>query len=151
MVAFPRHQLGFPTSPLGGVTWSETGSGEGAGEAEVAGTNTMLILIPPSCSLEITIPTDNAMRQPVFILLGLALACNALAADVFRRPPGAGPPDDYTENPVYAVGQKVTFTWESDYREFDMLLWNDKLDANTGYHPYTRILRKSVTGRAGFV
>ncbi|CAI0653145.1 unnamed protein product, partial [Colletotrichum noveboracense] len=74
------------------------------------------------------------------LLFSLIFASFAIAEDVFRRPPGPGPTNDYSDNPIYTLGQKVTFMWESDPLS-DIWIWNNKADSTTGDRSSARILQ----------
>ncbi|KAI8244502.1 hypothetical protein K4K57_004903 [Colletotrichum sp. SAR 10_99] len=74
------------------------------------------------------------------LLFSLIFASTAIAEDVFRRPPGPGPTNDYSDNPIYTLGQKVTFVWESDPLS-DIWIWNNKADSTTGDRSWARILQ----------
>ncbi|KAK2728239.1 hypothetical protein CKAH01_11134 [Colletotrichum kahawae] len=80
------------------------------------------------------------MSYLIGLLLTLIIAPFAIAEDVFRRPPGPGPTNDYSDNPIYTLGQNVTFVWESDDLN-DIWIWNNKADSTTGDRSSLRILQ----------
>ncbi|KAF5520625.1 hypothetical protein CGCA056_v007926 [Colletotrichum aenigma] len=80
------------------------------------------------------------MSYLIGLLFSLTFASFAIAEDVFRRPPGPGPTNDYIDNPIYTLGEKVTFVWESDPLN-DIWIWNNKADSTTGDRSSARILQ----------
>ncbi|KAF4474852.1 hypothetical protein CGGC5_v016220 [Colletotrichum fructicola Nara gc5] len=74
------------------------------------------------------------------LLFSLIIASFAIAEDVFRRPPGPGPTNDYSDNPIYTLGERVRFVWESDPLN-DIWIWNNKADSTTGDRSSARILQ----------
>ncbi|KAJ0338712.1 hypothetical protein COL922a_005303 [Colletotrichum nupharicola] len=63
-----------------------------------------------------------------FFCVALAFAQNALAVNQFRRPAADGPTGDYSENPAYEVGKDITFLWDTDFDQIDLVVWSDASD-----------------------
>ncbi|KAF4817811.1 hypothetical protein CGCSCA5_v005447 [Colletotrichum siamense] len=63
-----------------------------------------------------------------FLCVALAFAQNALAVNQFRRPAADGPTGDYSENPAYEVGKDITFLWDTDFDQIDLVVWSDASD-----------------------
>ena len=68
-----------------------------------------------------------------------ALAATVKADSKFSRPPGAGPPGDYRDNPSYDVGEKLDVQWDSDLERMDLRLWQDYPAAGGGNSFYYRL------------
>ncbi|KAF3803916.1 hypothetical protein GCG54_00008419 [Colletotrichum gloeosporioides] len=80
------------------------------------------------------------MSYLIGLLFSLIFVSFAITEDVFRRPPGPGPTNDYSDNPIYTLGEKVRFVWESDPLN-DIWIWNNKADSTTGDRSSARILQ----------
>ncbi|KAF4913914.1 hypothetical protein CGCVW01_v010762 [Colletotrichum viniferum] len=63
-----------------------------------------------------------------FLCVALAFAQNALAVNQFRRPAADGPTGDYSENPAYEAGKDITFLWDTDFDQIDLVVWSDASD-----------------------
>lgn len=46
----------------------------------------------------------------------------------FLNPPTGGPIHDYSQNPVYKLGQTVQLRWATDLNSFSILLWQNDND-----------------------
>ncbi|KAI8244019.1 hypothetical protein K4K57_004922 [Colletotrichum sp. SAR 10_99] len=68
------------------------------------------------------------MQPWPFLCVALAFAQNALAVNQFRRPAADGPTGDYSENPAYEVGKDITFLWDTDFDQIDLVVWSDASD-----------------------
>lgn len=66
--------------------------------------------------------------RSLLVVAALLLAQNALALNRFFNPPANGLTADYADNPVYVVGKEVTFSWETEYDQIDLVLWSDASD-----------------------
>ncbi|KAF6807960.1 hypothetical protein CMUS01_13996 [Colletotrichum musicola] len=66
--------------------------------------------------------------RSLLVVAALVLAQNVLALNRFFNPPANGLATDYTDNPVYVVGKEVTFSWETEYDQIDLVLWSDASD-----------------------
>lgn len=58
----------------------------------------------------------------VAVLLS-AWAAQVESASQFSQPPGAGPPNNYRDNPTYEIGERVDLQWQSDLEFMDLFLW----------------------------
>lgn len=75
-----------------------------------------------------TNPRIDTMHPWLFLGVALAFAQNALATNQFRRPAADGPTGDYSENPAYEVGKDITFLWDTDFDQIDLVVWSDASD-----------------------
>jgi hypothetical protein len=60
---------------------------------------------------------------PVLFVSLFSLA--AAEPGIFYNPPTGGPIHDYSENPVYELGQTVQLRWATSLQWFSLVLWQN--------------------------
>ncbi|OLN96896.1 hypothetical protein CCHL11_02462 [Colletotrichum chlorophyti] len=66
------------------------------------------------------------MYFTVAVLLGSLLSRSVRSETRFLRPPGPGPLEDYRDNPVFELGEKIDLQWETDLKAVDLLVWQQQ-------------------------
>ncbi|KAF9877560.1 hypothetical protein CkaCkLH20_04695 [Colletotrichum karsti] len=68
------------------------------------------------------------MRRWLLLSAIVAFIHHAAAVNQFHRPAADGPTGDYSENPAYEVGKDITFLWDTDFDQIDLVVWSDASD-----------------------
>ncbi|CAM1509572.1 Fc.00g033110.m01.CDS01 [Cosmosporella sp. VM-42] len=74
-------------------------------------------------------------------LLFTAFISSVRCTSTFSVPGGPGPAGDYSDNPVYKVGDQKVFQWDSDLENMDLLIWQEYPTATETESYYVRIVQ----------
>ncbi|GFG27524.1 hypothetical protein IFM61606_07565 [Aspergillus udagawae] len=70
-------------------------------------------------------PSAGDMLRFVSVLFIFLFSLAAAEPGIFYNPPTGGPIHDYTENPVYVLGQTVQLRWATSLQWFSLVLWQN--------------------------
>ncbi|KMK55433.1 hypothetical protein Y699_07538 [Aspergillus fumigatus Z5] len=89
-------------------------------------------------------PSAGGMLYFISVLFVFLSSVAAAEPGIFYNPPTGGPIHDYSENPVYVLGQTVQLRWATSLQLFSIVLWqNDNPNYEWIQNPRRHRLNKS--------
>lgn len=91
-----------------------------------------------------TLPTSapSSHHSPIFptmssfsLFLGLSFLVKSIHAqqtNAFISPPSAGPPQFYSDNLVFTVGEEIEVRWSTNINQYSIALWQQSLGIGIG-------------------